>query len=158
MERLDGFVIADYAGNNYPINENGISWSVDTSFKFHDNSNWTQTQWLDVQNEHFINWMQWATTPDWMKLWGRIDVPMPAGNYSLFPYNSFDVSLFQGSKYMVISTVNGLGGTSQMIGGITVFFGICYILLGAGIKIYLWYKKISDDHFYETLSFDWKSY
>ena len=67
--------------NRIPIAEDNIAWESDKQYKFHNipdftnatgTYNWTQIQWTDMSNEHFIVWMRTAGLPNFRKLWGRI--------------------------------------------------------------------------------------
>jgi len=80
-----------------PIREHGISHPAYTDSVFKTNEN--NKQWLDVTNgkpsvrpidlvEHFINWINFATVPNWVKLWGVIEQDMIPGNYIINIENS----------------------------------------------------------------------
>lgn len=62
-----------YQGNPIPIDQNGITWANDVRGKFKRSTDSSQTQWVDPENEHFINWMRVAGLPGFSKLWGRIN-------------------------------------------------------------------------------------
>ena len=66
--------------NTVPIANTGIAWPSDFSrFKSGNKSE----MWYDVMDERFMNWMRIASTPNFRKLWGRIDGDLASGNYSL---------------------------------------------------------------------------
>ena len=73
-----------------------------------------------------MDWYDW-----WTFLWGRItDTDLKAGSQiEVKIANNFDVSSFNGKKYLILSTVNAFGGKNS-------FLGISYIVLG-GISIIL---------------------
>jgi len=75
-------------------------------------------------NEHFIVWMRPAGLPNFRKLWGRIMTDLAPGNYTLSISNQFNVSMFDGEKLLVLSTVNSFGGKNS-------FLGISYIVVGS---------------------------
>ncbi len=67
-----------------PIDEKGIAWQSDIDNKFKnvaDNTiddsgimkNWTEIQWTDMTNEHFIVWMRTAGLPNPRKIYGKIN-------------------------------------------------------------------------------------
>ena len=77
--------------------------------------------------EHFINWMNFATVQDWVKLWGVIDQDMEPGNYVIEIENCrnffcllilivYEVSSWNGRKALLFKTINQLGGTARFIG------------------------------------------
>ena len=47
-------------------------------FKRNENPN---NQWIDVENEHFIIWMNIELFSDFIKRWGYIDKDLDPGNY-----------------------------------------------------------------------------
>ena len=48
-------------------------------------------QWIDVENEHFINWMNIETSHNFKKIWGKIDSDLKPGNYTLIVTNNYDI-------------------------------------------------------------------
>ena len=106
-----------------------IAWKADKELKY-KNVNKT-LQWIDMTDEHFIVWMRPAGLPNFRKLWGRIDDRdfEPNTNLKVTIEDKFDVSSFNGQKYLILSTVNAFGGKNS-------FLGISYIVLG-GISIIL---------------------
>ncbi len=64
-----------------PINETGIADSNDIKYVYKKDPNYEETQWIDVENEHFMIWMRMETFPFFKKLWGKIETDLPAGNY-----------------------------------------------------------------------------
>ncbi len=66
-----------------PINETGIANNFDMKdfFKRHEKSE--DLQWIDVENEHFMIWMNMETYNVFRKLWGRIEKDLPIGDYTL---------------------------------------------------------------------------
>jgi len=49
---------------------------------FKRDKDYQNTQWLDVENEHFIVWMQMESFPDFSKMYGRIQQVLNPGNYT----------------------------------------------------------------------------
>ena len=75
-----------------PIDETNIANPYDKMYAFKNNENYTELQWLDMTNEHFIVWMQMETFPNFRKLWGRItDIQLTPGTYKLNISNSIIV-------------------------------------------------------------------
>ena len=126
----DNFTNWKLDGVNITINEKDIAWSADKKLKY-KNTKELNKQWIDMTDEHFIVWMRPAGLPNFRKLWGRItDRDLKAGTkIEVKIENNFDVSSFNGKKYLILSTVNAFGGKNS-------FLGISYIVLG-GISIVL---------------------
>ena len=108
---------------NLVVNENNIAWKADKELKYKNVDK--RKQWIDMEDEHFIVWMRPAGLPNFRKLWGRIDQQdLEAGSeVSLTIENNFDVSSFNGKKYIILTTVNAFGGKNT-------FLAVCYIVLG----------------------------
>jgi len=61
-------------------------------------------------------WYQMESFPNFIKLWGHINTTLYADtNYTLVISNKFDVSGFEGKKYIYLSEVNTLGGTNNFL-------------------------------------------
>jgi hypothetical protein len=61
-------------------------------------------------------------------LWGRIEVDLDEGKYSVKVKSTFDVSKWDGEKHFVVSTANSLGGRAFAL-PITLFVGAGFSLL-----------------------------
>ena len=111
-----------------PINFNpdckDIAWKADKELKYKNVD--LKKQWINMEDEHFIVWMRPAGLPNFRKLWGRIkDRDLKKGSkVKVKVYDNFDVSSFNGQKYLILSTVNAFGGKNS-------FLGISYIVLGS---------------------------
>ena len=120
------------------INNTGIAWSKDKG-KYKNSENYTEHQWLDVEDERFIVWMRPAALPDFRKPWGKIQKDLNEGDYTVTITNNYPVKSFDGKKYFILSTVNALGGKNY-------FLAIIYIVLGgvsivSGILFWIGYKN-----------------
>lgn len=59
-------------------------------------------EWVDIEDERFINWMMPSTYPSTYKGWFRLspdEKEIPAGEYTFQVTNHLDTDLFSGSKY-----------------------------------------------------------
>ena len=110
--------------NAFIPNCKDIAWKADKELKY-KNVNLSK-QWINMEDEHFIVWMRPAGLPNFRKLWGRIDDRnLEAGTkVQVTIDDNFDVSSFNGKKFLILSTVNAFGGKNS-------FLGISYIVLGA---------------------------
>jgi hypothetical protein len=110
-----------------PINETGISYEIDKEKSFKRNANWESTQWIDVEDEHFIVWMHMETFQNFNKKWGRIDNDLKAGTYFVSIDNKWESQKRGVSKYFVLSPAEGLGAAS--------FFG--YAMVKAAVLMFI---------------------
>lgn len=81
--------------------------------------------------------------PMFQKLWGVIDQDLDAGTYRVLINNYYDVSGWDGTKTLVFTTANPLGGTDVWLGTIFVIAG-GLSLFGAAllsVKKVLWPPK-----------------
>ena len=127
----------NYINTDIPINSNNIAWPADLKLKYKlpDNQNDWKKMWMNTTNEHFVVWMRPAGLPDFRKLWGRIDGGMKKGKYDLVINDNYPTTIFNGSKSVVLSTVNAFGGKNLFLGySYIVVGGIC-ILMAIGFFI-----------------------
>ena len=128
---IDNYVFV-YEYESFKPNEKNIAWEADKKLKYKNlKDEYKEKQWIDMEDEHFIVWMRPAGLPNFRKLWGRIDHKnLEAGTrVNVTIEDNFDVSSFNGKKFLILSTVNAFGGKNS-------FLGISYIVLG-GISIIL---------------------
>jgi len=122
----DSYSLTDPNGKSIPINEKGIAWEDDRSlYKDADLSR----QWISVENEHFIVWMQTAGLPSFRKRWGRIEQDLKPGKYVLSIMNNYDMRKFEGEKSIILSTTNAFGGKNYILGGFFIGVGGLSMLL-----------------------------
>lgn len=110
--------------NKITIRETGIALESDLEYMYRRANDYNQTQWLDVEDEHFINWMKVAAGPNFWKLWGVIEEDLESGSYEFEITNNYDVSGWGGKKYIILSTANALGGKNYFLGTVFLCAGI----------------------------------
>ena len=116
-------------GKEFTPNEKDIAWKADKELKY-KNTNKLEKQWINMTDEHFIVWMRPAGLPNFRKLWGRIEEEIKENSkVEVTIEDNFNVTSFNGKKFLILSTVNAFGGKNS-------FLGISYIVLG-GISIIL---------------------
>ena len=82
--------------------------------------------------EGFQVWMRTAGLPDFSKLAMRNDTGvMEAGRYRMDIWDEFDVTVFGGTKHLLISTRTVMGGKNPFLGIAYIVVGGVCILLGA---------------------------
>ncbi|ODQ76966.1 hypothetical protein BABINDRAFT_10605 [Babjeviella inositovora NRRL Y-12698] len=127
----------------YTMSRNGISWSSDRHSKFKKTTynasqiapppNWykrfpegyTEENLPNLAHwEHLQNWMRTAGLPSFYKLYSRnTTATLSSGTYSVDIEMNYPVSIFGGTKSIVITT-------SSIIGGRNLSLGIVYIVVG----------------------------
>ena len=85
-----------------------------------------------VLNEHFVVWMRTAALPNFRKLYGYIERPIPAGSVLTFTIQAnFIVERLEGAKALVVSNNYIFGGKNHYLG--TLFFVVGAISAGLGL-------------------------
>lgn len=78
-----------------------------------------------VTDEHFMVWMRTAALPTFRKLYGRIDGDFKKGDTVSFQIQAnYVTESFKGTKSLVVSNLNDLGGKNP-------YLGISYIVVGS---------------------------
>ena len=91
------------------VSHTDIAWPDDKKNKYKNLKNTAEKnalQWLDVEDERFMVWMRAAATPNFRKIWGKIDSNLLAGTYSVAITNNWLVSVFNGKKYFILAQTN----------------------------------------------------
>jgi hypothetical protein len=100
------------------------------------------------EDEAFQNWMMLAAAPNFFKLYQRNDNdPMKRGQYQIDIEDNFDVTVYNGRKAFVITTISTMGSRNiwpgiifLIVGGICLILDIWFIL-----SFFLWKpRKLGD--------------
>ncbi|KAL7433497.1 hypothetical protein ACHAXM_003765 [Skeletonema potamos] len=108
-----------------------------------------------VLNEHFVVWMRTAALPNFRKLYGYIDVVIPAGSVLTFNVQAnWAVQQSQSAKALVVSDNYMFGGKNHWlgtmfiaVGGIAAVLGLFFLVIQLffprklGDRTYLKYKE-----------------
>lgn len=93
--------------------------------------------------------------PNFIKLWGHINTTLKKGtNYTMTILNTYDVSGFDGKKYIYLSEVNAFGGNNKFLGiaflamaGVVVFIMLIFIIL--------YFVRLQGKDIYSTENLQW---
>jgi hypothetical protein len=111
--------------------------------------------WLDITNEHVMVWFQTERFRTFIKLWGHIWTTLKAGTkYSFQISNKFDVSSFEGKKYILLSEVGSHGGTSQLL-GIGFLASAAVVVLMSLIFLVMYFTHVHGKDLYSIDNLKW---
>ncbi|RLV96599.1 Cell division control protein 50 [Spathaspora sp. JA1] len=139
----------------YVFGDTGISWPSDRNHKFQPTQytpdqvvpppNWdkmfpqgyTNETMPNLQTwEHLQNWMRTAALPSFYKLYGKNTTEtMSSGTYEIEIGLNYPVSIFGGTKSVVITTNSIFGGRNVSIGVIYIIVAIVCLVLGIGFLL-----------------------
>ncbi len=110
---------------------------------------------LLISLEHLMVWFQMETFPTFIKLWGHINQTLTAGtNYTVTINNTYDVSGFDGHKYIYLSEVNSFGGTNAFLGiAFIAMAGVVIVIMIVFIILYC--VKLKGQDLYSTENLKW---
>ena len=133
----DTFLLTFINGTRIKINEYNISNEYLRNKFYKRRNDYKIKQWIDVENEHFINWMNIETFHNFKKIWGKIDIDLKPGNYNLYIKNNYDIKKYDAEKYFCLSNTNRFG-INNSFG--YFFIGIGFYLLV--VIFLLWVKYL----------------
>ncbi|GMM30419.1 hypothetical protein DAMA08_031640 [Martiniozyma asiatica (nom. inval.)] len=148
----------DNSGESINWSSNDIAWSSDVKLyktsKYNINEILPPLNWIEKypngysesdlefisSDERFMNWMKTAALPSFLKLYGK-GKGMKSGNYEMSIELNYPVSIFGGTKSIVLSTSSIFGGRHLalgvvylVVGGLSVLFCVVFAILAMGKK------------------------
>ena len=89
-------------------------------------------RWIPEEHiQRFRVWIRIAGLPTFRKHWYIIKDGLESGDYNVEIDANYDVSKFDGEKYIVLSTTNAFGGKNHILGWFLIGTGI----ISAGLCI-----------------------
>lgn len=144
----DNFTLSftDSAGqtSQITIDETNIARMSDRTVTFKRASDYLESQWIDVENEHFMVWMSMETFTEFDKRWGTINEDLASGTYTVTINNVWPTANRGVTKYFVLSKPKNLGSASYF--GYALVLGTCISFFSI---LYLWCLRSS-----QKLKFD----
>lgn len=105
---------------------------------------------MDITDERFINWMRISPFSKFKKLYGRIEVTLEKGSYSVSIINNSDISKFKGRKSLIFEQQTLIGDSNIflailyiVVGFVSIMFSICLLILKSQRKRGLLNKYIT---------------
>lgn len=158
----------------YKLTDEEISWSSDRNHKYKKTKydpkdivpppNWykmypdgyTQDNLPDLATwEHLQNWMRTAGLATFYKLYGKNETEtLSSGTYEISIEMNYPVSIFGGTKTMVITTNSIFGGRNMSLGVIYIIVAVICLVLGIAFLLQHLIKprRIGDHNFLQNNS------
>lgn len=132
----DTFSLESSKGKKIEILETEIARKIDVENNYKNSLNYKNTQWLDKENEHFMNWMKMETFPKFLKKWGRIESDISEGRYTLTITKNWGKENWEVKRSFILAKGSTVGkqkffGYSLMAAGAVGFIMIIIIGLAA---------------------------
>lgn len=153
----------------FVMSQEGISWSSDRKHKYKKTKykpdqivpppNWdktypngyNETNLPDLSTmEHLQNWMRTAGLPNFYKLYGKnTTASLLSGTYEVSIGLNYPVTIFGGSKSLVITTNNTFGGRNMALGVIYIVVAVLSLVLAVAFLLQHFIKpRRMGDHNY----------
>lgn len=131
----DTYKLIDHSNNTIAINNTGIADSHDKQSMYKRSANYESEQWIDVEDEHFIVWMSMETFNSFKKKWGKIDSALSPGNYTFMIKDNYNISQYDGRKYVILANTAILGSSSFF--GYAMLVGAFFTGITVGVLFYI---------------------
>lgn len=134
---------------NYAITTQNISFHQ-VRYNFSNYRNFSEVNgtvsslanWTDLTQDRISIWLKMNSYFGAFKLWGVLPTNLTAGSYFLNIFNSYDVTLLQGSKYMSVNAGSSifvtpnklLLGNLMTLGIITLIGSVWLTVLACQVK------------------------
>jgi len=113
-------------GEQINLSTKNIAWHGFEGTKFKSTNK--SREWVDVEDERFINWMRPNTLSNVYKAWGRFEQSLIPGEYIVKIYNFQDEARFGGHKYFGFASLTKLGADNSYIPIVLGIISICSMI------------------------------
>lgn len=120
-----------------PIATTGIAWTSDRLYKFVNVD--LNRQWIDVQDERFINWMRVSPYNHFAKTWGVVNTNLSGQTVLVTIANNWNASRTRSRKQFVLTSAGFYGTPNTTL----VTFFLVFAFLGLILGLLLCYQYIS---------------
>ena len=129
----------DWTFNGKSLNPNVTDIVYKSDVDYYKNSETEGDQWINMTDEHFINWMRISPFSSPRKFYGKIESDDIEGELKMKIQINNHLSR---KKYIILSTRNVFGGKSYFLGIMYIIFGIiCLIAAVVYINAYTVYHR-----------------
>lgn len=104
----DSYKLYNQKNETVLINESDIAYKPDKKYMFKKNED-SDKQWINVEDEHFIIWMNMELFSDFIKKWGYIDKDLDAGTYLVEVDVNWEHPEWETKKYFVLANPSKFG-------------------------------------------------
>lgn len=129
----DTFILTGPGGAAVNFVGSGIAWADDINHKFKNVD--LSRQWINMEDERFMNWVKIAPFSDFRKTWGVSNADIPKGTYLMTINNYWDSSIFEGQKWFVLSETNAFGGRNEFLAYTYIAVGSLSIILAMAFAL-----------------------
>ncbi|KAL4510203.1 hypothetical protein ABPG72_010396 [Tetrahymena utriculariae] len=120
----------------YDLSYTGISWQYDVDNMKNQKPS---EQWLDLEFEPYQIWMRPSGLSKFRKTLGKIQSDLTAGAYNICTSNTYNISIYDSQKSLILSNVNSVGGKNLML-VVSHLVGGSVAILGS-VGLLLWHYK-----------------
>lgn len=128
----DDLRIFDSNNREVLLNRSGLTWPGLKGNKFMNTNN--KTQWIDVEQDRFVNWMMPNTYPSTYKGWFRPIGNIPSGTYTFQVNNALDTGLFAGEKYFGFEEYSAIGAKNYIM----LFSMVLIFIISTSLSLFFW--------------------
>lgn len=124
----DTFALSVDRIRNYSISIEGIAWGTDLEESFEQVN--LESQWIDLRNEAYVNWVRRSPFERFAKTLGRVDQNLQPGNYTLSINASWNSSRYGASTSVALVETRFFGTRNTGLGIALIVVGVLGVIAG----------------------------